>query len=102
MPVPISMLISDESTRYGGSTSEGKTIFWIRFWFSTSVLVMRETLSAKACQTMMPPSISSAVSSLGWLAAQRASSTTLKTNMYTTRLTTGKITDQKKPIEEPT
>jgi NADH:ubiquinone oxidoreductase subunit H len=40
-----------------GSSSEGKTVFWIRFEFSTRQFVERESVSAKADQTVIPASI---------------------------------------------
>jgi hypothetical protein len=70
--------------------------------FSTSVFVMRCVLSANACHTMMPASISSATSDSPCWSLQRCFRTSRKTNMYTHRLMTGKITDQKKPMLEPT
>jgi hypothetical protein len=74
----------------------------MRLEFSTSEFVLREIVSPKAFHTTMPASITSATSLAPWKSLQRVFSTTRNTNMYTNRLMTGKITDQKNPMDEPT
>src|SRR6185503_15771962 len=54
---PMSMLTADESARFTGRISLGKTTFWIRLAFSTRQLVERARVSAKADQTRIPASM---------------------------------------------
>ena len=69
---------------------------------STRQFVARDRVSANALQTTMPASIQMATSRTPAWSLNLTFRMYLKTKVYTSRFRIGKITDQKKPMEEPT